>query len=81
MSKSPSRAERYEAALAKVTDAKCEIEDLASELQSWLDNMPESLQGSAKAEDLQEAIDNLESAASSLEEAEGVEVSFPGMFG
>ena len=81
MSKSQSRAQRYEAALAKITDAKCEIEDLASELQCWLDSMPENLQGAAKADDLQEAISSLESAASSLEDAEGVDVSFPGMFG
>jgi len=81
MSKSQSRAQRFEAALAKVSDAKCEIEELASELQGWLDNMPESLQGSAKADELQEAIDGLESAMSSLEEAESAEVSFPGMFG
>lgn len=81
MSKSQSRAQRLEAALTKVTDAKCEIEELASELQSWLDNMPESLQGSAKADEIQEAIGSLESAVSSLEEAEGADVSFPGMFG
>lgn len=81
MSKSQSRAQRLEAALAKVTDAKGEIEELASELQSWLDNMPESLQGSAKADEIQEAISSLESAVSSLEEAEGADVSFPGMFG
>ena len=49
-------------------------------MENWLDNMPENLQGSAKADELQEAVDNLESFVSSCEEAENVEVDFPGMF-
>lgn len=48
---------------------KSNIETMMEEEQSKLDNMPESLQESERGEVMQDAIDNLESASSSLEEA------------
>jgi vacuolar-type H+-ATPase subunit E/Vma4 len=46
-----------------VNDAFSQIEELKDELQSWLDNMPESKQGSDKASQLEEAIGQLESSS------------------
>ncbi len=43
--------------------------------------MPENLQQSSKAEELQEAIDELENMTSSLEDIESTEITFPGMMG
>jgi predicted DNA-binding protein len=75
-----SRNARFQAAVEKVGMARSDIEELRDELQSWLDNLPENLQSGTKAEALQEAIDNLESVITSLEEVESTDVEFPGMF-
>lgn len=48
---------------------KSNIETMMEEEQSKFDNMPEGLQESERGEAIQEAIDNLESASGSLEEA------------
>ena len=50
-------------------EIKSNIETMMEDEQSKLDNMPESLQESERGEAMQEAIDNLESAVSSIEEA------------
>lgn len=50
-------------------EIRSNIETMMEEEQSKLDNMPEGLQESERGEAMQEAIDNLESATSSLEEA------------
>lgn len=50
-------------------EIKSNIETMMEDEQSKLDNMPEGLQESERGEAMQEAIDNLESASSSLEEA------------
>ena len=50
-------------------EIKCAIDEKAEEEQDKYDNMPEGLQESERGEAMQEAIDNLESASSSLEEA------------
>lgn len=81
MAKRQSRAERYAETIQKISDGKGALEELRDELQNWLDNMPENLQDSEKANALQEAIDNLENSINSLEEVEGTEVEFPGMMG
>ena len=46
-----------------------DIEEVQNEEQEAYDNMPENLQESERGEAMQEAIDNLDSAWSSLEEA------------
>lgn len=81
MAKQKSRADRFSEAQALASDAKAQVEELRDELQNWLDNLPENLQGGSKAEALEEAISNLEDVISNLEEAEGASVDFPGMFG
>jgi len=76
--KRQSRADRFNDAQGLITEGKNIIEELREELQNWLDNMPENLQGGSKADELQTAIDELESVIMSLEEVEGVSVDFPG---
>lgn len=79
--KRPSRAERLENALIKVRDACYIVEELQGELEDWLGNLPENLQQSSKADELQEAIDNLEEIKSNLEQAIDTDVEFPRAFG
>ena len=74
-----SRSQRFSDALSNVAVAREDIDGLREELQNWLDNMPENLQDGEKANQLQEAIDALETVISSLEEAEGESIDFPGM--
>ena len=50
-------------------EIKCAIEEMRDDEECKFDNMPEGLQESERGEAMQEAIDNLESASSSLEEA------------
>jgi hypothetical protein len=51
-----------------ISSAQSTIEELRDELQSWLDGMPENLQSSSKAEEIQEAIDGLTTFADECEE-------------
>lgn len=75
-----SRSDRFGAAQAMVSDARSEGESLRDELQEWLDNLPENLQQGSKADEIQSAIDELETFISSLDEAENVSPEFPGMY-
>ncbi len=75
-----SRSKRFENAKELVRRAVMEMEELKSELDDWLDNMPENLQGSQKAGELEEAIDQLDEIIISLEETEAMDIMFPGMY-
>ena len=77
--KNPSRSDRFEEAKTLVSDARGQMETLRDELQEWRDNMPENLQDSAKAGELDEAIQALEDVIGQLEEAENADVTFPSM--
>lgn len=50
-------------------EIKCAIEEMQEDETEKLDNMPESLQYSERGESMQDAIDTLEGAAQSIEEA------------
>lgn len=76
-----SRAERFQNAMDKVSDAKSEVEELKGELEEWYENLPEAFQGGDKGDQLQTAIDALDDVYSQMEEVEGAEVEFPGMMG
>ncbi len=76
----PSRADRFGEAQSDVSSAKGNAEELRDELQNWLDNLPENLQSGSKASELEDAISSLEEFINSCEEAEGVDVQFPGMY-
>lgn len=53
----------------QLEEIKSCIETMQEDETEKLDNMPEGLQESERGEAMQEAIENLESASSSLEEA------------
>jgi len=75
-----SRSDRFSEAQSMIIDAKSEAESLRDELQEWLDNLPENLQSGSKADELQDAISNLEEFISHCEDAENDSVDFPGMY-
>lgn len=52
-----------------IIDLQMELEELQSEEQEAYDNLPESLQDSEKGQVMYEALDNIESGISSLNEA------------
>lgn len=74
-----SRPERLAECDKQVQDAKDEIEQLRDELQEWRDNLPESLSSSQKADDLDEAISELDTIHGALDEIDMSNVSFPSM--
>lgn len=53
----------------KLDKIKSEIEAMKEEQEIRFDNMPESLQDSERGEEMQEAIDNLDNAVCSIDEA------------
>jgi predicted DNA-binding protein len=65
-----------------MTEKIADVEQLREELEEWLDNLPENLQSSNKADMLQEAIYNLENIGDELENIQELQhdVEFPGMF-
>ena len=75
-----SRDARFSEAQDYVSLAKSTAELLKEELENWLESLPENLQNGSKADELNDAICSLEDFISGLEQAEGVDVSFPGMF-
>lgn len=81
MPKYESRATRLGNALDLSTNID-DVNTLKEELEQWLDNMPENLQASMKAEQLEDAIQNLEEIADELEEIQEMQhnIEFPSMF-
>jgi len=77
-----SRADRLNSAMSLVEDAVSEVNDLKDELQNWVDSMPENLQSSSKADEINDAISELEEVSGSLDQAvSGAQsVSMPGMY-
>lgn len=75
-----SRADRLNEAESLVEDAQAIVEELKDELQDWLDGLPENLQSGSKADELNDAINELESILDSLQSVEMSSVSFPGMY-
>ena len=55
---------------ADFSDLTSPLEELQEEMQTWYDNLPESLQSGDKGDRLQEAASNLESAKDTIEQAE-----------
>lgn len=52
----------------KLEELQSSIESVRDEEQECMDNMPENLQGSERYETAEQAVENLDSAASSIEE-------------
>lgn len=66
-----ARRTQIEALAAKLEELKGDLEILRDEEQDYYDNMPESLQGGEKGDAAQQAVDELESAISSMDDALG----------
>ena len=83
MKKEPavSRADRFSEALGLISDGKSQMEELRDEMHNWQYGLPENLQSSQKADEIQSCIDELVQVISSCEEAEGASVEFPEMMG
>lgn len=69
-----TRADRFASARRAVLS---EVEDLKEELQAWRDALPENLQSGSKADELDAAIDQLDTLWSALDDLEW-DVEFPG---
>lgn len=67
------RRKMIQKALGLVSEARSILEEALEEEQEAFDNMPESLQYSDRGATMEENIDNLETAVSTLEEVEGLE--------
>jgi hypothetical protein len=63
-------SDRFISTPDSVEDQVGELEELKEELQSWSDNLPESLQGGDTGSRLEEAIGNLESAIDTIQGAD-----------
>lgn len=66
-----TRREAIDDLIEQLENIQQQIETLKDEEQTVYDNLPETLQYSERGETMTEAIDNLESAESSVEEAIG----------
>jgi hypothetical protein len=62
------RRKQINAIVSKMYDLQSEIESILSDEQEYLDNMPENLQDSPRAEAAQEAISSLENAQSNCDD-------------
>jgi hypothetical protein len=58
----------------RLSDAQAIVEGLRDELQEWRDNLPDNMQDGQKAQDLDEAITNLDNVIEAVENVE-----FPSM--
>lgn len=77
---SPSRADRLSAAESLVEQARSVLDDLKSEMEEWHDNIPENLQQGDKAQEVQEAIDGLDTLCTEMEALDFGGVTFPSAF-
>lgn len=77
--KNPSRRERFDEIKALCADLSSQAQELRDELQNWLDNMPENLQGGEKAQQLDDAISGLEDFIGNVDDAASTEIEFPSM--
>lgn len=65
----------------QVTSTTSDIDDLIGEMEEWKDSIPENLQGSDKASEIEECIDALNELKDSIEGLDFSSVSFPAMMG
>ncbi len=63
------RKNRLRQVLSLIEDAKTILEEVKDEEETAMDNMPENLQGTARYEQMEDAVCNLEDAVCNLEDA------------
>lgn len=73
-----TRREAIDDLIEQLENIQQQIETLKDEEQTAYDNLPETLQYSERGETMTEAIDNLESAESDVEEAIGYLINAKG---
>lgn len=76
----PSRADRLAEANEARSLAQEIVEELADELETWRDSIPENLQGGDKYSQVEEAADALRTAADDLENVDLEGIEMPSMF-
>lgn len=76
-----SRHARLESASGLVEEARNIVEELAEEIESWVESLPENLRGGDKAEQLSECSEGLQAIMAGLEELDFSSIEFPGAFG
>lgn len=64
-----SRREQLKTIYAKICDIKSDLEQVCDDEEYAYDRIPENLQGSERAEKMEEAIDGMSNASSSLDDA------------
>jgi hypothetical protein len=74
-----SRADELDQAKEFVEQAKEIVGELKDDMESWRDNMPDSLQGGGKYSEVEECASHLESLEDELNGID-FDVNFPGMF-
>lgn len=62
-----ARRKWLEHVITSLEDAKCELESIMDEEQECIDNLPENLQCSSRADEMQEYVDTLDEAISDLD--------------
>lgn len=75
-----SRSARFDEAESDLEGVKATVGELKDELETWKDSLPENLQDGQKADEIQSAIDELESLDSALEGVDWPSIEFPGMY-
>lgn len=75
-----SRQGRLDAILEDVHSNADDVRELHDELEKWKNNLPENLQDSDKAQQLENAMDNLNNLADEIEAIDGDSIEFPGMY-
>lgn len=63
-----ARREEISQVIADLEKIRERIEEIAGDEQSYYDNMPENLQSSSKGDAAEEAVSNLEEAATTVED-------------
>ena len=63
------RRKQIAAVVSQIETALTQLEALRDEEQDYMDNMPESLQGSTKYEDAEQAVSDMDEALDGLQEA------------
>ena len=75
-----SRADRLSHAAELFDEAKSIVDELYDEISNWKENLPENLQSSQKADDLESCASALEDIQSNMDSCDFTSVEFPGMF-
>jgi len=63
------RRKQIDAVLALVTEARAKLEEIRDDEQQYLDNLPDNMPSRRRSSRLEDAVSNLETVESDLEDA------------